>query len=290
MLDTLGGGPVVLDGGTGTELEARGARMDSDAWCGVANLDVPDLVREVHEAYIHAGAQVVIANTFATNRPVLTAAGFGDRVEEANRTAVRLALEARERAAERPVLVAGSLAVWSELVEPGESPDEARVLEVYREQAAILADAGVDLLVLEMFDVRWAAALRAAGETGLPVWAGIWARLDRDGALLNPTADHALDDDLPALIDDHVSAVLVMHSPLEVVAPALTAIERHWDGPRGAYPHAGHFEQPNWVFKDVAPETMAEHAEAWVGSGARLVGGCCGTRPAHIRAIAERLR
>jgi S-methylmethionine-dependent homocysteine/selenocysteine methylase len=290
MLEALGRGEVVvLDGGTGTELEARGARMDGAAWCGLANLEVPALVREVHEDYIRAGADVIIANTFATNRPVLAAAGHGDRVEEANRVAVAAALDARDRVAERPVAVAGSMSDWWALVEDETSRDDRRVLDVYREQGALLAEAGAELIVLEMFDVRWTAALEAARETGLPVWAGIWARVEPDGALLAPTADRPLEDDLPELMGDGVSAVLVMHSPLEAVDPALAAIARHWDGPRGAYPHAGHFEQPHWIFKEVAPDAMAGEAETWVRDGARIVGGCCGTRPDHIRAISDRL-
>jgi methionine synthase I (cobalamin-dependent) len=190
------------------------------------------------------------------------------------------------------VTVAGSMSIWGEYEEmrADRAPSEAYVLEVYREQAAVLADAGVDLIVLEMFDARWGAALQAARETGLPVWAGLWARLGADGDLLAPMGDHPLEDDLPALIGDGTSAVLIMHSPLEVVDPALELIARHWDGPRGAYPHAGHFERPNWVFEEVAPDVLADDAAGWVGQGASLVGGCCGTRPEHIRAIAERVR
>jgi S-methylmethionine-dependent homocysteine/selenocysteine methylase len=204
---------------------------------------------------------------------------------------VNAARDARERVARRPVSIAGSMSLWSSLLETGAqpAPTESRVLEVYREQAAILADAGVDLIVLEMFDARWPAALQAARETGLPVWVGLWATLGPDGELLAPTASRPLEDDLPALIGDGVSAAIVMHSALEAVGPALDAIKRHWSGPRGAYPHAGHFERPNWVFGDVAPSALADRAEEWVRGGARLVGGCCGTRPEHIRAISDRL-
>jgi homocysteine S-methyltransferase len=139
-----------------------------------------------------------------------------------------------------------------------------------------------------MFDARWSAALRPALDTGLPVWLGLWAGLGEDGAPRAPTG-RPFEQDLPALIDDRVAAVLVMHAPLDAVAPALAAIARHWDGPRGAYPHAGHWERPHWVFDDLAPDVMADHAAAWVRQGARIVGGCCGTRPDHIRAIRERL-
>ena len=290
MLDPLATNRVVvLDGGMGTELEARGARMDHEGWSALANLEEPLLVREIHEDYIRAGADVVIANTFPANRTALAAAGFGDRVEEANRAAVTAALEARERAG-RPVAVAGSMSLWGphDRLRAKEAPPEEHLLEVYGEQAAILADAGVDLIVLEMFDARWAAALRPARETGLPVWLGLWAEPGRDGRLRAPTG-RPFEDDLPAVIDDGVAAVVVMHSPLDAVGPALEAVARHWDGPRGAYPHAGHFERPHWIFKELAPSVMADHAAAWVRDGARIVGGCCGTRPEHIRAISDRL-
>jgi methionine synthase I (cobalamin-dependent) len=282
------GGPVVIDGGMGSELEARGAPMDHEAWCGLANLESPDLVRAIHEDYIAAGADLIIANTFPTNRAALEAAGYGDRVEEANRAAVAAAFEARDGAG-RPVTVAGSMSIWGphEEVRLEDAPPEAHVLEVYGEQAAILADLGVDLIVLEMFDARWTAALRAARATGLPVWAGVWGRLGPDGDLCAPWG-RPLEDDLPALIADGPDAVLVMHAPLETVRPALAAIARHWDGPRGAYPHAGHFERPSWIFKEVAPSVLADEAEQWVRDGAAFVGGCCGTRPEHIRAISDR--
>ena len=283
-------GVVVLDGGMGTELEARGARMDHEAWSGLANLERPDLVRQIHEDYIRAGADVVIANTFPTNPAALAAAGCGDRFEEGNRAAVEAALDARERVG-RPVAVAGSMSLMGTLDSgrAGEKPPSGdELLDVYGEQAAVLADAGVDLVVLEMFDARWSAAVRPALDTGLPVWLGVWTSLGEGGDLLAPTG-RAFEEDLPALIDDEIAAVLVMHSPLDAVRPALAAIARRWHGPRGAYPHAGHWERPNWVFEDVAPSVMADHAEAWVRDGARIVGGCCGTRPDHIRAIRYRL-
>lgn len=279
---------LIIDGGMGSELEARGAPMDHEAWCGLANLGAPGLVRAIHDDYIRAGADVIIANTFPTNRPALEAAGYGDRFEEANRAAVAAALAARD-AADRPVTVAGSMSIWGphEEARIEDAPPPSDVLDVYREQGRLLADAGVDLIVLEMFDTRWTAARQAARETGLPVWLGVWGRLGEDGGLETP-GGRSLDDDLPALIGDGADAVLVMHSPLDAVAPALRTVARHWNGPRGAYPHAGHFERPNWVFKDVAPSVLADEAERWVRDGATFAGGCCGTRPEHIRALRER--
>jgi len=285
---------LVIDGGIGSELEARGAPMDNEAWCALANLDAPDLVREIHEDYIRVGADVIIANTFPANRLAMAAAGKADRVEEMNRAAVGAARDARERAAAgRPVAIAGSMSIWGPYEEaPGAAaPSEALVLDVYREQAAMLAAAGADLIVLEMLDVRWGAAVTAARETGLPVWAGIWAHLDPDGRPITPKVGTPLADDLPALLDggDGLDAVLVMHSAVGATLPALDVVARHWSGPRGAYPHAGRFERPNWIFEDIAPAALADEAERWIDQGARLVGGCCGTRPDHIAAIRERV-
>jgi methionine synthase I (cobalamin-dependent) len=293
MLERLrDGGVVVIDGGMGTELEARGAPMDHDAWCGLANLDAPDLVRAIHEDHIRAGADVVIANTFPCNRLAMEAAGFGDRVGDMNRAAVHAAIQARDRAADgREVAVAGSMSLWGTFDEGWQEPPDDLLLDVYGEQAEMLAHAGADLLVLEMLDARWATALAAAARTGLPVWAGIWADLAADGRPLRPKSDRPLEDDLPALLDaaDPIAAVLVMHTELPAVVPTLDLVARHYGGPRGAYPHHGRWERPHWVFEDIAPEAFADEAERWLDQGAQLAGGCCGTRPEHVRAIRERV-
>src|SRR6516225_9817832 len=90
------GSVTVIDGGMGTELEARGVRMDGAAWSAAANLERPDVVKSAHEDYLRAGAEVIITNTYSAGRWPLEPAGFGDRVEEVNRNAVRAALDARE--------------------------------------------------------------------------------------------------------------------------------------------------------------------------------------------------
>ena len=106
---------IVLDGGTGTELQRRGAQMDPSAWCGPASLNNSELLTQVHLDYIDAGADVVTANTFASSRLMLTPAGYADRVEEINRIAVEAALRARDLATKkspsRRIAVAGSLSL-----------------------------------------------------------------------------------------------------------------------------------------------------------------------------------
>ena len=105
--DVLGrlaaGDVVIVDGGTGSQLQAEGVPMDHVAWSARANLEQPDVVQRVHEEYIRVGAEVIIANTYASSRAALEPAGLGGRVAEANRSAVRAAVRAREVAATGPV-------------------------------------------------------------------------------------------------------------------------------------------------------------------------------------------
>jgi S-methylmethionine-dependent homocysteine/selenocysteine methylase len=286
---------VVIDGGMGTELQARGVPMDDEAWSGVANLTHDHVVREIHEDFIRAGADVIIANTYAAARLPLERAGYGDRVAEANRRAVGAAREARDRAAERPVVIAGSMsfAAAEDVVLRGRpGPRGTELLEHYREQASALAEVGVDLIALEMITSPsfGSPALEAAAETGLPVWLGLSVEVDVDGRVRPLDRPHdGLDELLDALLGAAVSAVTVMHSVIETVEPALDVIARHWSGTVGAYPHCGDYKPPEWIFGDITPEAFASASVGWVARGAQLVGGCCGIRPEHIRAIAETL-
>jgi homocysteine S-methyltransferase len=276
---------VVLDGGMGSELEARGVPMDGAVWSGIAAADHTTAVRETHEEFIRAGADVIITNTFSSNRLAFGPAGLGDRVAEANRAAVRAALEARDNVAERPVVVAGSLSPHSAHGRPAEEPSAAEILDCFREQATLLADAGVDLLALEMVPslAYGAPAVQAATETGLPVWVGVtsWSDEYREGRLADLVA---------ALVRPGVTAVNVMHTELELVDGAVDDVRRHWDGTLGVYPHAGTWQPPNWTLPELEPAEFAEAGTGWVARGAQLVGGCCGIRPAHIRSLAERVR
>ncbi len=99
---------VLLDGGTGSEIERQGVSMNDPAWRGVAHMDQPDVVRKVHERYIVAGADVIIANTFGTAPHVIKRLGLEDKIVEINREAVRIAFQARENSG-RDVCVAGSM-------------------------------------------------------------------------------------------------------------------------------------------------------------------------------------
>lgn len=283
---------IILDGATGTELEKRGVPMNDAAWCAAALATHPEIVREVHEDYIRAGADVIITNTFPAARHVLESAGLGDRFQELNTLAVELAIQARESVAEEPVYIAGSISTFPPRLENDLAPPEKLARENYREQAATLAEAGVDLLALEMMrDVEQASyAIEAAVETGIPVWVGFSCKRADDGKVVLWDGEHTLEKALREVSLAGVSLVSVMHTLVEDATPALREVVELWDGPIGAYPHSGRFVMPNWRFTDmISPEDFAAEAQEWLALGARAIGGCCGIAPEHIRALKERL-
>jgi S-methylmethionine-dependent homocysteine/selenocysteine methylase len=282
--------PLLLDGGTGSELRRRGVRLDAAAWSGLASLTHYDLLREIHADYIAAGAGVITTNTFGTSRFVLEAAGYGDRFATINRRAVDAAVEARDRTG-RDVAIAASLSCLPPGFDVAAYPDAARERAAYRELAELFAESGAELIALEMMqDTRHAAlACEAAAATGLPFWLGVSCRVRSDGVLVAfdfPETEIA--GVLDALLPFAPSAVNVMHSPPDAIAPALELIAARFAGTRGAYCEIGDGTAP--PLQQVQPAELAAHARGWVGAGARIVGGCCGTTPAHVRAVAESLR
>ncbi len=280
---------LLLDGGTGTELERLGVPMDSAAWCGTAALEHQDAIRELHEEYIRCGADAIITNTFATHRQLLEAAGLGDRVALVVRRAVEAAHQARERAGREGVLVAGSMSTMPASNERRYAPLEVQ-LEAYREQAELLAEAGVDVIALEMMQdaERASLAFEAAKDTGLPVWLGVSARKDRDTGAITPFnwPDASFEELLDALVPLGPSIVHVMHTEMAAVPEAVAMVRERWQGPVGVYPESGYFEMPNWRFVDViSPAGLVAEARGWVEAGVQIVGGCCGLGPDHIRAL-----
>ncbi|MBT5433766.1 MAG: homocysteine S-methyltransferase family protein [Alphaproteobacteria bacterium] len=294
---------LVIDGATGSELELRGVEPDPGAWSGPTWLDRREILQNIHEDYIRAGADILITNTFCTARHQLEPVGYGELVERANREAVEVALAARDAAADgRPVAIAGSVShafanpgERFRVVERGTRFDDAEALRAsYREQIDRLAKAGVDLLALETMQRPETAriALEEAFASGLPVWLGlsIGHAGDNGAIMCFDQKDVALSDTLDALLDDRLWAVLVMHTEIEDTAPALDAVRARWKGPLGAYPHSGFITFPNWHQDAVIGSAdFAAAARGWRDQGAGLIGGCCGIGPSHIAALRDQI-
>jgi S-methylmethionine-dependent homocysteine/selenocysteine methylase len=288
------GKPVVIDGGMGTLLEESGVPMDGKVWSGRAVLTHPDAVLQAHEAYIAAGAEVIITNTFAAARHMLEPGGLGDHVKDINLNAVKLAQQARDNIATEAVAIAGSICEWAPTDDPKWHTLEA-VGASTREQAEILAQAGVDLIALEMceqidFSV---AAVDAALEFGLPIWIGVSARTHKGSSSLS-VFDHAemSFENLVESLAGYPSMILnIMHTPITDIDEALNIVKHYWNGAVGIYPESGYFTMPNWQFIDVIePDDLVKLAQAWIDDGVRMVGGCCGLGPEHIAALHQALK
>ncbi len=287
-----GGEVVILDGAMGTELERRGVPMDDAAWSAAALITHPDTVREVHEDYIRAGADVIITNTFSTARHVLEPAGMGEQFRELNIRAVALAKEARENAAQRPVFIAGSISTFTARYDYSYEPRAERARANYREQAEVLAESGVDVITLEMMrDLEQTTyAVEAAVAIGLPVWVGFSCKTTNEGMVVLWDGEHTLAEALEQIPPLGASVVSIMHTLTEDTPPALREVTGRWSGPVGAYPHSGEFIMPNWQFIDmISPEDFALEAQEWLEMGTQLIGGCCGIGPEHIQLLRKRL-
>ncbi len=291
-----GGDVIILDGGMGTALDAAGVQMDYEIWAAIASIDAPERVRAAHRSFIDAGAEVIITNTFNAGRPRLAAVGREEELRRAIGNAVRAAKAARDGVG-RPIAIGGSISSSSasDKAHDNDAVDYDAAYRAYAEQAELLAEHGVDFLALEMFETadRGRPAVAAALATGLPVWLGLSARLSADGQLLAGAEDYgagrgAFTDLVDAVLDDRIWAVAVMHSRLDAVAPALDVLADRWNGPVGAYPHHGTYSQQTltWDFGGLPAERLVAAAHEWIARGTQLVGGCCGTGPDHIHALA----
>jgi homocysteine S-methyltransferase len=285
------GRPIILDGGMGTALERNGVPMDDKVWSGRAMLTHPDAVRSAHEAFIEAGAEAILTNTFSTARHMLEPGGLGSEVRKINSLAVDLAKQARERVARSPVAIVGSICEWTSDLNPTWCSPEV-VGQAAREQAEVLAESGVDILALEMcerVDLSEAVTDAIIG-LGLPVWMGVSARTHQGQTELATAsyADCSFEEMVKRISSYPVDIVNIMHTQIPDVDRAFEIVRRYWSGPIGIYPESGFFTMPNWNFVDViSPEDLVAEANTWVKNGVRLLGGCCGLGPDHIKALAN---
>jgi S-methylmethionine-dependent homocysteine/selenocysteine methylase len=277
------GSPLVLDGATGTELERRGAPCSLPLWSARALVEDPALVERIHRAYVEAGAEIVTANTFRTQRRTLARGGLGERAAELTALAVALA----RRALGDTGFVAGSMPTLEDCWRPDLVPDDDVLAREHAEHAAHLADAGADLLLVETLNtIREArAAVFAARATGLPVWVSF--SCDARAQLLSGEPLAAALEAVAPLAPDLVGVNCLPPAHVATALPVLAASQRCFGVYANLGPPVG--DAGDARKHDEPPEAFAAHALDWIAAGARVVGGCCGTRPAHIAAIVRAL-
>jgi methionine synthase I (cobalamin-dependent)/5,10-methylenetetrahydrofolate reductase len=277
---------VLFDGAMGTMLYSKGIFINQ---CyDELNARAPDLVRAVHQAYLKAGAEAIETNSFGANRIKLGQYGLESQVHDLNRRAAELA---REAAGDGVILVAGAVGPLGVRLEPygPTSADEAR--GIFREQMAGLRDGGVDVFILETFadlhEIQQAIAAARELDGSIPVIAQVTVGTD----LLTPFG--ATPEDIARALDGWGADVVGLNCS---VGPQtiLEAIERMAAVTRrklSAMPNAGMPREVGGRHMYMAsPEYMASYARHLIHAGAKVVGGCCGTTPEHIKAMVEGVR
>jgi methionine synthase I (cobalamin-dependent)/5,10-methylenetetrahydrofolate reductase len=281
--ERLAGGRVILaDGAMGTQLFDRGVGYDE--CLDAQTIDRPLLVEQVHRDYITAGAELIETNTFGANRVKLAAYGLEERVHEINRRAPRLARAAREICGES-VFVAASVGPTGRAIEPFGNTSRQQVHEVFHEQISALLEGGPDLLVLETFGdlAEIVEGMRAARDlTDLP----IVAQMTFDDDLRTPQG-HSPEQVADVLAS---SGADVIGANCSVGSNTLLALTERFIAAGVRYvavmPNAGWpTRMGNRVVYHSSPEYMAAYGRRMTDVGAAIVGGCCGTTPAHIRAL-----
>ncbi len=280
------GDRLVLDGANSKELKRRGiinsANPDGTINEGIttnsarAAVEAPEHLRQIHEDYLLAGADVVTTNTFNTSRSKLFMRRLdflADSAEELTRRAAEITVQARN-CRQPDAYVAGSI---SEPLYKERSITDGEMADEYRQQAAVLAETGVDVILLEYTrTVREAViAMDAVSEFGLPVFLG----------MTNVTPDGTLEEGVPvkalveALHGHRPDAVVTMCSRPLAISATLPKLRDEFDGPIGGY---SNITRMNDKF---SPDVYAAIVRDWLDSSAQIVGGCCGTTPAHIAEV-----
>jgi len=282
---------LLLDAAMGTELQRRGADVARPLWSARALLRAPELVRAIHDADAAAGAEVLTTCTFRTHRRNVEASRTGADARELTRLAATLAREAaREATAKdgRARFVAGSLAPLEDCYSPELVPDDAVLAIEHAEQSEALAEAGCALILIEtMNTIREAvAAARAAAATGLPFV--VSAVTDGAGRLLS---GEPLGDLARALLslERPPDALGVNCVPARRIAGELARLAAAAPGvPLAAYGNTGRPAGEIGAFTEpITPDEYGALALTWIAAGACLVGGCCGTGPAHTRSVRD---
>ncbi len=279
--------PVLVDGGMGTLLQDRG--LDDGGAGELWNVEHPDVIRDCHQAYAAAGARILTTNTFGGSRPRLQMHGLEDRVHELNAAAAAIA---REVADEHGILVAGDLGPSGELLSPLGTMTAEDAQALFEEQLRGLVDGGIDVVLIEtMSDLGEVLAAVAAARSVVPDLPVV-ATLSFDTNLRTMMGVRP-GDAVRTLAESGVDAVGANcgRGPQEM---RLIAAEMGDARPEGvllvAQSNAGlpqvvgdHFEY------DATPDDMAEHARELHKLGIDLIGGCCGSTPAHVAAMQQAL-
>ena len=284
---------VLLDGGSGTEILRRGY-----TWASHQLKSEPEMNLEIHQDYIHAGADVITTNTFQLSKRsfrahfanndhlnAIGAEGLLNRARELIQDSVKLADKARQEAGQKDTFIAASITTLEWCFRPDKTPDVEEIYDEYIEELSDYADAGADIFLFETFNStsEGEVALKAAQEVGKPAWIAFVPY--KDGKLLGGETMAQVVDAMGPLKPD---VLLLNCAPPDHITAGLEKLAPAWDGPLGVYAHVGKFNPPEWMFTDEYPaERYRDECQKWHDMGATVIGGCCGTTPDYISLLKQ---
>jgi homocysteine S-methyltransferase len=284
FIDLIHEGAVVFDGAMGTMLYSKGVYIN--ACFDALNIDNAALVEEVHSAYLRSGADVIETNTFGANRFKLAAHGLVDKLRDINLAGVRIA----RRAVQKNALVAGAIGPLGIRIEPWGRTSKKDAQEAFREQAEAICEGGVDLICLETFydlEEIHQAILAVRRVSDCPLVAQM--TIDDDGNSLAGTTPEVF----TKWLDEYGADVIGINCSVgpQVMLDSIRKMAQVTEKRLAAQPNAG--KPRNVQGRNIylcSPEYMAEYAKRFIRHGVRVIGGCCGTTPTHIRAIKSAVR
>lgn len=279
-----------MDGATGTMLEKKGLPSKLPLWSTEALFIAPEKVQEIHQEYIRAGAEIITANTFRTNKRTFQIANIKDQSKELTGLAVKLANEAiKKEKTNHKVWIAGSIAPLEDCYRPDLVPEKQELKSEHKDHIKNLVHAGVDILLIETMNTIIEAeyALIAASKYKLPIILS-FVVTPQNTLLSGESLKQAVDLAKKYM----VSALMINCTPVAYISDALKKIKELSDIPIGVYANIGHVDdEKGWESThDVSPEAYANQAELWIKAGARIVGGCCGTTPDYITEILKKVK
>jgi len=283
--------PLILDGAMGTELGRRGISIELPLWSAGALLENPEIVKQIHMDYIRAGADVITTDTFRTNSRTFLKAELSKKdAFSATKKAVSIAKSAMEYVKpDKKIWIAGSISPLEDCYQPELSPDYDTALIEHRENAMWLAEAGVDFILIETMNTlhEALAASRASLETKLPVITSFI--LDTNGNIFDGSDLFAAYSELKNLGIQGFSINCTQHATISRV---INKYHHKVTLPIAAYANASIYDKESgWKDDpDFTPVSYADIVSSWISKGVKIVGGCCGTTPEHIKKISSKTK
>ncbi len=274
---------IVADGATGTNLILRGLDQGftPENWV----IDNPEKIKQLHLDFIKAGAEIILTSTFGGSEIRLEQSGLMDKYIQVNHAAVTLAKQAVKNT---HVLIAGSMGPLGHMLKPLGTLEIREAESYYARQAAALCTAGVDIIVIEtQFDINEAKAAISGVKSFCQQALVCSFSFDRGTRTMMGVSPSSFAKDVEGLglsaigincgksLEDNSNALIELSNTTEIPI---------WFKPNAGLPHLDESGKPIY---DITPDQMAENVAAWIEAGARIIGGCCGTTPEHLRAIAN---